>query len=152
MKFVAIAYRRYGSKHSGRLLSGMEGSVRGATVHFLAYGNLSDHSARAMSHTYASNGGRWEAIRCLNCGVELPGAGWQVKPLVGVERIELRGGSAVDYPAMNVRPMNLPGAAVVLVQRPTKYSPRATPNMRPAMLSTGKWTPATTRLVAIRAA
>ena len=38
------------------------------------------------------------------------------------------------------------------VQRPTKYSPNATPNMRPAMLSTGKWTPAMTRLVVIRAA
>ena len=38
------------------------------------------------------------------------------------------------------------------VQRPTKYSPKATPNMRPAMLSTGKCTPATTRLVAMRAA
>ena len=38
------------------------------------------------------------------------------------------------------------------VQRPTKYSPSATPSMRPAMLSTGKWTPAMTRLVVMRAA
>ena len=41
--------------------------------------------------------------------------------------------------------------ARVAVQRPTKYSPNATPNMRPTMLSTGKWIPAMTRLVAIRA-
>ena len=66
-----------------------------------------------------------------------------------MKRIEVDGRRAVD-PGRDELPALECGPAPV--QRLTKYSPKATPSIRPAMLSTGKWTPAMTLFVAMRAA